>query len=109
MASGTGRLTGGGASIQFDKTFRAAVSEDVPIRVVVTPNSMCNGVCVTSRSSSGFNVAELADGNSDAGFDWIAIGRLKGHERKPDTQPILTDEPLRREGSRPEDNLTYEE
>jgi hypothetical protein len=109
MASGTGRLSGGRASVNLDRTFRDAVTGDVPLKVIVTPNSMCNGVCVTNRSADGFTVAELADGSSNAGFDWIAIGRLKGYQQQPETQPILTDEPPQREGPRPDDNPTYDE
>ena len=61
MASGTGRLAGGRASVTLEMTFRDAISEDVPLKVIVTPTSMCNGMCVTERSASGFSVAELAD------------------------------------------------
>jgi ribosomal protein L13E len=83
MASGSGQLSGGRASVTIEKTFRDAVSASVPLKVIVTPNQMCNGVCVTSRSADGFSVAELADGKSDAGFDWIAIGRLRSGEQRP--------------------------
>jgi hypothetical protein len=98
MASGTGRLSDGHADVTLEKTFRDAVSADVPLKVIVTPNQMCNGVCVVSRSAAGFSVAELADGSSDAGFDWIAIGRLKGCEQRPEPVPVQTDVPPARDG-----------
>ncbi|UCG43285.1 MAG: hypothetical protein JSU73_01310 [candidate division WOR-3 bacterium] len=85
MASGTARLTDGRANITLERTFRDAVSVDIPLKVIVTPTGMCNGVCVTDRSARGFTVEELAYGNSDAGFDWIAIGRLKGYEQRLET------------------------
>jgi hypothetical protein len=109
MASGTGRLSGGRASVDLDPTFRDAVSSDVPLKVIVTPNSMCNGTCVTNRSAGGFTVAELADGKSNAGFDWIAIGRLKSDGQRLDAQPILTDEPPQRAAPGPEDNPSHEQ
>jgi hypothetical protein len=109
MASGTGRLSGGRASVDLDLTFRDAVSSDVPLKVIVTPNSMCNGTCVTNRSAGRFTVAELADGKSNAGFDWIAIGRLKGDGQRLDAQPILTDEPPQRAAPGPEDNPSHEQ
>jgi len=99
MASGTGKLSGGHASITLEQTFCDAVSGDVPLKIIVTPNSMCNGICVTARSASGFSVGELSDGVSSVGFDWIAIGRLKGGEQRPDAQPVLTDVPPDRGGN----------
>lgn len=85
MASGTARLTDGRATVGLEKTFRDAVSAEVPLKVIVTPTAMCNGVCVSSRSADGFTVEELAAGSSTASFDWIAIGRLKGYEQRPET------------------------
>jgi len=99
MASGTGKLVNGRASISLEKTFRDAVSASVPLKVIVTPNSMCNGICVADRSASGFSVAELADGVSSAGFDWIAIGRLKGGEQRQGAAPVMTDVPPDRSAS----------
>jgi hypothetical protein len=99
MASGTGRLVNGRTNVSLETTFRDAVSEDVPLKVVVTPTSMCNGVCVTERSATGFTVAELADGTSNAGFDWIAIGRLKGGEQRLAPQPVHADVPPDRDPS----------
>jgi hypothetical protein len=98
MAWGTGKLVNGRASIGLEKTFRDAVSADVPLKVIVTPNSMCNGICVTERSAGGFLVAELADGVSSAGFDWIAIGRPKG-EQPQGAAPVMTDVPPDRDGA----------
>ncbi|MEO0078611.1 MAG: hypothetical protein ABIK86_06410 [candidate division WOR-3 bacterium] len=98
VASGTGKLVAGRATVTLDPVFRDAVSAEVPLKVIVTPNSMCNGICVTSRSTSGFSVAELADGRSDAGFDWIAIGRLKGYEQRPEPVPLQVDVPPDRDG-----------
>jgi hypothetical protein len=104
VASGTGQLTDGRADVTLEKAFRDAVASDVPLKVIVTPNQMCNGVCVVDRSASGFTVAELADGSSNAGFDWIAIGRLKGGEQRLSPQPLPADEPPRRDAPRAEDN-----
>jgi len=104
VASGTGQLIDGRTDVTLEKAFRDAVASDVPLKIIVTPNQMCNGVCVVDRSSSGFTVAELADGSSNAGFDWIAIGRLKGGEQRPSPQPLPGDEPPRRDAPRAEDN-----
>jgi hypothetical protein len=93
MASGTGRLAGGRASVLLETTFHDAISENVPLKVIVTPTSMCNGMCVTERTSSGFSVGELAEGTSNAGFDWIAIGRLKDGEQRLAPQAAQADVP----------------
>jgi len=99
MASGTGKLVNGRADISLERTFCDAVSGDVPLKIIVTPNSMCNGICVTARSASGFSVGELSDGVSSVSFDWIAIGRLKGGEQRPDAQPVQADVPPDRGGN----------
>jgi len=92
------RYWGNSSSITLESTFRDAIAGAVPLKVIVTPTSMCNGMCVTERSASGFSVAELADGTSSAGFDWIAIGRLRGGEQRLAPQPVQADVPPDRQG-----------
>ncbi len=86
MASGSASLANGQAQITFERLFQEAISADVPIKVIVTPASECNGIYVSSRSSTGFTVKELMSGTSNAEFDWMAIGRRKGYEQRPVVQ-----------------------
>lgn len=84
MSSGTAQLVNGEARVEFDRLFSEAISTEVPVKVIVTPAGECSGICVVSRDSKGFKAKELLNGNSRATFDWIAIGRRKGYETRPD-------------------------
>ncbi len=94
IVSGSGLLDGGRVSIAIDPAVAAAFSPDMPVRVIVTPTSECNGLCVTEKSSSGFQVKELLRGSSDATFDWIVIARAKGYEKTIYTPPIIAEDPI---------------
>ena len=73
MVSGTGTLVGGVSQVVFEKSFAAALSSDVAIKIIVTPTTECNGVFIAQKSTDGFTVKELLGGTSNAKFDWIAI------------------------------------
>lgn len=91
VASGTGSLLNGAADITFEPEFSRAVSEAVVLKVIVTPTSDCNGVFVSKKSSTGFSIQELMGSKSNATFDWIALGRLRGGEQRIKTNPLKTD------------------
>ncbi|MEO0075539.1 MAG: hypothetical protein ABIK31_05455, partial [candidate division WOR-3 bacterium] len=91
VLSGSSSLVNGEARIDFDQATRTALSENIPLKVIVTPTSECNGVYISNKSTSGFTIKELSNGRSNATFDWIAIGRIKGYEQTPEIKPI-TDE-----------------
>ncbi len=93
IVSGSAALTDGRASVQLDPVVAAAFSTDIPVRVIVTPTSECNGVCVTGKSTAGFLVKELMRGSSAATFDWIVIARAKGYEKTIYTPPITAEDP----------------
>ena len=92
VARGSASLTDGRAMITFDKTYEKAFSNDVPLTVIVTPTSECNGILVIDKSASGFTAKELLNGKSNATFDWIAIGRIKGYEQRPGIRPITAEQ-----------------
>jgi hypothetical protein len=92
VMSGSGSLSDGQARISFDQSTQDAISENIPLKVIITPTSECNGVFVSNKSSEGFAVKELISGKSNASFDWIAIGRMKGYEQTPYVQPITQEE-----------------
>jgi hypothetical protein len=85
-ASGSGRLTNGFCEIVFEDLFRESISSGIPIKVIVTPTSSCNGLFVSEKNNNRFRVQELLAGNSNATFDWIAIGRRKGYEVRPNSE-----------------------
>jgi hypothetical protein len=82
VISGTSELRNGSASIAFDEAFKEMVSQDIPINVIATPTNECYGIFVSGVSIEGFAVKELSSGKSAASFNWIAIGRRKGCEKR---------------------------
>jgi hypothetical protein len=72
---GVGQLINGEAFIQLDPIFtkNIVVNEQHPLKVFIQLEDECNGVFVTNKSSSGFKVKELANGNSNAKFSWCVV------------------------------------
>jgi hypothetical protein len=89
MASGTGTLQNGKAEIAFDPGFREAISSEIPVKVVLTAQGAPSGLLyVGSKSNQGFTaqrleIPDLAINSAEISFDWIAVGRQKGCERRP--------------------------
>jgi hypothetical protein len=80
---GSGRLAKGRALVELDPLFLQAVTiDDVhPMRVLVTPTNACNGVYV-QKGDAHFEVVELLQGGSDAGFDYRVIAKRRGYESR---------------------------
>jgi len=89
IASGTGTFVGGKAEISFEPEFQEAVSSEIPVKVVLTAQGAPSGLLyVASKSNQGFSVErleipDLAMKSGEISFDWIAIGRQKGYEQRP--------------------------
>jgi hypothetical protein len=89
IASGTGTMAGGRAEIAFEQIFQEAISPEIPVKVVLTAQGAPSGLLyVASKSNQGFSVErleipDLAMKSDDITFDWIAIGRQKGYEQRP--------------------------
>lgn len=73
--NGQGRLSKGQATITLKEEFADMIlhSDGSPYKVLLTPSSQCNGLAVVEKTSNSFTVEELANGNSNAGFDWFLI------------------------------------
>src|SRR6185437_3241541 len=58
---GTAALVNGKVHVNLDKLYAStvAINEKHPLRVMVTLNDQCNGVFVTNRTATGFDVVEL--------------------------------------------------
>lgn len=82
IISGSSSLKNGSLDIQFPSNIRSAISADVAIIVTVTPTCECNGIYLSKKSATGFQVKELKKGKSNATFDWIAVARVKGYEKR---------------------------
>lgn len=81
-ASGTARLSGGQAQVSFDRLFTEAISAQIPVKVTVTPVGAWSALFVESRNAQGF-VARSASGDAEVAFDWMACGRRKGYDVRP--------------------------
>jgi hypothetical protein len=86
---GYGQLSGGKCTVDFDKAFRDAVSQEEPVVVTVTPVGHCEGILLTSITSLGFAVEENKDGKSNVQFTFIAIGQRAGFENLQLPQEVL--------------------
>ena len=72
---GQGKLVNGKAHIELDPVFakNVVISVTHPLRVFVQLDGDCNGVFISGKSSSGFDVIELANGFSNTSFQYTVI------------------------------------
>jgi hypothetical protein len=69
---GKGQLINGKAHVTIDPDFAKNITGE--IRVFVQLEGDCNGVYVTNKSNSGFDVIELAGGKSNVPFTYTIVG-----------------------------------
>ncbi|UCE05244.1 MAG: hypothetical protein JSW07_16725, partial [bacterium] len=79
---GEGTLSSGRAHIELDPIFlqTVTVNEQHPMKVFVQLEDDCNGVYVTNKATTGFDVAELHGGTSNAQFTYRVICKRKYYE-----------------------------
>jgi len=79
---GQGRLSDGQAHIELDPLFLQTVTIDAghPMKVFVQVEGDCNGVYVTNKTSTGFDVAELQGGGSNVPFSYRVVCKRKYYE-----------------------------
>lgn len=82
---GSGRLVNGRAHIVIDPIFskNISVTEAHPLRVFVQLEGDCNGVYVSNKSATGFDVTELAGGTSNTPFTYTVVAN-RADEINPD-------------------------
>jgi hypothetical protein len=70
---GQGQLVNGRAHIELDPNFtkNITVNDGHPLRVIIQLEGDCNGVFVTNKTATGFDVIELQSGNSNVNFTWF--------------------------------------
>jgi hypothetical protein len=78
---GEARLVNGHCRVNLDPLFLdcIAVNQENPLRVFITLTDDCNGVYVKT-DATGFDVYELKNGRSNAGFYYRVIGLRRGDE-----------------------------
>ncbi len=72
---GSATLSNGKVHIDLDPTYakNVTINEKRALRVMITLNDQCNGVYVTNRTATGFDVIELNGGTSNASFTYEVI------------------------------------
>lgn len=72
---GVAKLENGKATIKLDPLMSRSihVDEQHPLKVFIQLEGDCNGVFVTNKSSEGFTVKELNNGNSNVSFSWQIV------------------------------------
>jgi hypothetical protein len=83
---GSGALQHGVARISLDPAFAEIASADAAYHVYLTPGGDCEGLYVTNRTATGFEVREFRGGKSNVGFDYRIVAHRQGFEgaRLPD-------------------------
>ena len=114
--SGSDALVDGERRITFNLDTKLLIDNTKPIKVSITLTDEANGVFVTSKDETGFTVKELANGESNATFDWVVIAsRILAEDveqNEPEEEPEQEDpveEPLEEEQPPVEDEEQNEE
>jgi hypothetical protein len=83
---GSGALSHGVAVVEVAPDFAQTIPADGSYRVFLTPNGDCEGVYVTNKTATSFEVHELRNGKSNVQFDYRIVAHRKGFEaaRLPD-------------------------
>ena len=78
---GSGELSEGRATVEFDADF-AALVKTKDYHVFLTPEGDCNGLYVHRKGAGGFEVRELQKGTSSAGFAYRIVARRRDAKGK---------------------------
>ena len=79
---GSGQLVSGVATVNIDPAYAQTVNTGVEYHVFLTPDGDCQGLYVTARTATGFEVRELQQGRSNVAFDYRIIALRRGYETK---------------------------
>ena len=83
---GSGTLVNGAATINLAPDFAETVSGSASYHVFLTPGGDCEGLYVSNRAATSFEVRELKNGKSNVPFDYRIVAHRRGFEaaRLPD-------------------------
>lgn len=82
---GVGKLVDGQVRIELDPVFakNIIVNDEHPLRVFIQLEGDCNGVYVTNKTGTGFEVHELGGGQADVPFSFTVVAN-RADEILPD-------------------------
>ncbi len=78
---GQSKLTNGQATVVIEPMFRSTINTDKTYYVFLTPLGNCNGLYVTNKTTSSFEVRELSGGTANVTFDYRIVAVRKGYEQ----------------------------
>lgn len=72
---GVGKLVNGRAHIELDPILVQNILVDAnhPLKVFIQLEGECNGIYVTNKTQTGFDVVELSNGQSNIEFSWSIV------------------------------------
>jgi hypothetical protein len=79
---GSGGLVSRVATVNIDPACAQTVNTGVEYDVFLTPDGDCEGLYVTARTATGFEMRELQHGMSNVAFDYRIIALRRGYETK---------------------------
>lgn len=88
---GRGQLVNGKAHIDLDPIFtrNIIVNEQHPLNVFIQLEGDCNGVYVTNKTTTGFDVVELNGGNSNVKFTFF-VNANRADYIHPETNELIS-------------------
>ena len=77
---GEAQLARGTKTVNLDPLYFQTVNTNVTYHVFLTPGSDCNGLYVTNKTPTSFEVRELGNGNSTLTFSYRIVAKRRGSE-----------------------------
>jgi hypothetical protein len=77
---GTAQLAGGSVVVKIDPAFAETINGQMEYHVFLTPEGNCEGLYVTNKTATSFEVHELRGGMTSVAFDYRITARRAGHE-----------------------------
>jgi len=77
---GSAELHAGAAVVTIDAAFAETVTGDASYHVFLTPNGDSNGLYVTAKTATTFEVRESGGGKSSLSFDYRIVAKRRGFE-----------------------------
>jgi hypothetical protein len=89
---GSVKLVNGVAKVNIDAALKGVISDETSYHVFLTPNGDCEGLYVTNRTATTFEVHELKGGKSNIDVDFRIVAHRAGfeHVRMPDVTKQMT-------------------
>jgi len=106
---GAAQLVNGQATVTIEPLFLQTINTGVPYHVFVTPLGDCNGLYVTNKTATSFEVRELGGGAANIEFDYRIVAKRLGFEDLRLDPPDPSDREVSGPGGRPNASVPEEE